>query len=32
MNPPMEPAEYPEFLRLRRTMMAKKIREYYYSL
>lgn len=28
----MEPADYPEFLRLRRTMMAKKIREYYYSL
>ena len=28
----MEPTDYPEFLRLRRTMMAKKIQEYYYSL
>jgi len=28
----MTAEDYPEFLRQRRTMMAKKIREYYYSL
>jgi len=28
----MTAADYPEFMRQRRTMMAKKIKEYYYSL
>lgn len=28
----MGPADYPEFLRLRRIMMAKRIQEFYYSL